>query len=440
MKTMHTYFFRALSIVLLLSVVHPVSGQGRIIEKTYRWKQEVNEHVNFTFNNYDCDLVIHTWDRPEIEYRMSLDASLKSEDDARRLDAYVEELNFSSANGGVKFDNRFWTNKKVVMGRSTITLKGEKTIRFSEFKMKGEMWIPENCNLILVSKYSEIMADDLNGRVSLDLYNDKMFGGLVNSNADIRAKYSTLEFKDMKDLKIDFYDTDMEAGVIGRLEAVSRYSNFKSGDAGDIRIDSYTDKYSFGNTGDIKFTNKYSDLKALNTGYIELDTYNGTVSVTLVEDMDLKSKYSKYEIGTARNLNITEAYSDSYKIGKLNALNIMESKYGVYKIDHLESSFILKEGYSDKFYVSETGAFKGMKLNGKYILMEMALDKDLTYQFEANVKYPRFEINEEAMTVRSKIRDGSDLQMKAVKGTESEGMPAFIINGYEMAVTLTENF
>ncbi len=436
---MNIYFYRALTIVLLLTVMHNVSGQGKKIEKTYSWKQEVNEHVNFTFNNYDCDLVIHTWDKPEIEYSMSVDATLKSEEDASRLDAYIAELEFSHSYGGSKFDNRFWTSKKVVMGRKTITLKGEKTIRFSEFKMKGELWIPENCKLILQSKYSEIMADDLNGRVSLDLYNDKLFGGLVNSNVDIRAKYSTVEFKDMKDLKIDFYNTDMEAGVIGSLEGVSKYSNFKSGDAGKISIDSYNDKYSFGNTGDIKFTNKYSDLKALNSGYVELDSYNGTVSFTLVEDIDLKSKYGKYEIGAARNLNIISAYNDSYKIGKLNALNITESKYGVYKIDHLESSFILAEGYSDKFYISGTGAFKGMKLKGKYIVVEMALDKDLNYRFEANVKYPKFKINEEAMDVRIKIKEGSDLQMEAIKGAKSEGMPAFFVNGYEMAVTLTEN-
>lgn len=439
MKTRNTYFYRALGIILLLALMHHVSGQDRKLEKTYSWKQKVNEHVNFTFNNYDCDLVIHTWDKAEIAYSMSVDATLKTGEDAGRLDAYIEELEFSDSNGGVKFDNRFWTSKKVLMGRKTMTLKGEKTIPFSEFNMKGEMWIPENCRLILMSKYSEIMADDLNGRVSLDLYNDKLFGGFVNNNIDIRAQYSTLEFKDMKNVKIDFYNTDMEAGVIGNLDAVSKYSNFKSGNAGKITIDSYNDKYSFGNTGDIKFINKYSDLKALNSGYITLDSYNGTVSFTLVEDIDLQSKYGKYEIGEARNLNIISAYNDSYKIGKLNALNVTESKYGVYKIDHLESSFVLAEGYSDKFYVSGTGAFKGMKLNGKYIQLEMALDKDLNYSFQANVKYPKFDINEEAMDVKIKIREGSDLQMEAIKGAKSEGMPSFFVNGYEMAVTLTEH-
>lgn len=435
---MNTYFYRAFIIVLLFAIGLNGFGQSKKIEKTYRWKQDVNEYVNFSFNNYDCDLIIHTWDKSEIEYSMSVDATLKSEEDASRLDAYIEELEFSHSNGGSKFDNRFWTSKKAVLGRKTITLKGEKTIRYSEFKMKGELWIPENCNLTLQSKYSEIMADDLNGRVSLDLYNDNLFGGLVNSNMEIRAKYSTLEFQDMKDIKADFYNTNIEAGTIGNLVAESKYSNFKFGDAGKLDIHSYNDKYAFENTGDIKFTNKYSDLKALNSGSVELDSYNSTVIITSAEDIDLNSKYGKYEIGVARKLIITSAYNDSYKIDKLDALNITQSKYGVYKIDHLESSFILKDGYSDKFYVADTGNLKGVKLSGKYILLEMALEKDLNYSFKAEVKYPKFEINEEAMNVQIKIKEGSDLKMEAVKGLKSEGMPAFFVNGYEMAVTLTE--
>lgn len=438
MKWMRTYFFSALAISVCLTMGMNGFGQGKKIEKSYQWYYDVDEHMKFTFNNYDCDLTIHTWDKPEIEYKMSVDVTLKTEEDAERLDSYIENLEFSHSVGSVEFNNRFWTSKKSVVGKKTITLKGEKTIRFVEFKMKGEMWIPENCIFYLSSKYSEIDVEDLNGRVYLDLYNDKFFGGSMNSNIKIKAKYSTLEFENLKDIEANLYNTDIEAGDIGSLQVESKYSNLKVGDAGKIEINAYSDKYSFGNTGDIKFIDKYSDLKALKSEHIELDCYNSTVNITAVEDVDLKSKYGKYEIEHIRNLNITTAYNDKYRIGSLGILNIDESKYSVFKIDHLESSLLLKEGYSDKLFVTKTGAFKGMKVNGKYVVVEMALDKDLSYRFRANVKYPKFDIMEESMNVRRKIKEGSELEMEAIKGVESEGMPSFFINGYEMAVTLTE--
>ncbi len=440
MKGKLTYFYSIIAISTCLALGVNGYGQGKKLEKTYRWTYQVNEDVNFAFENYDCNLTIHTWDKPEIEYVMTVDATLKSEEDARKLDDHINDLKFSNSTSSVHIDNRFWTGKKVVMGRKIMTLKGARTIRFSEFKMKGEMWIPKNSNLNLTSKYSEIEVEDLNGRVSLDLYNDKIYGGLVNSNITIAAKYSTLEFTDMKDIKADLYNTTFESGNIGSLSVVSKYSTFKAGNAGKVDMDAYNDKYAFGSIGDIRFIDKYSDLRAEQAGHTELDCYTSTVIISRVEDVDLKSKYGSYEFKEARNLNIETTYNDKYSIDSLGTLSIADSKYGVYKIAYLERSLLLSEGYSDKLYVTKTGSLKGMKVNGKYVVVEMALDKDYSYRFNANVKYPKFDINEESMIVRKKIKESSELEMEAIKGTESEGMPSFFVNGYDMAVTLTQQF
>ncbi|TFH21644.1 MAG: hypothetical protein E4H10_15040 [Bacteroidia bacterium] len=439
MKAMKTYFYSALALTLFLAMGLDGFGQGNKVEKTFQWKYKVDESVKFTFNNYNCDLIIHTWDKPEVEYKMAVDATLNSAEEARELEDFINKLEFSHSTGSLEFDNRFWTSKKTVMGRSTITLKGGGKLRFKEFKTKGEMWIPEACILDLQSKYSEINLDDINGRLSLDLYNDKLYGGTVNSSLKIAAKYSTLEFKNVKDIDADLYNTNIETGDAGDLDIVSKYSDFRSGNVGKVTIDAYNDKYSFENTGDIKFTDKYSDLNAKISGHIRLDCYNSTVNLVSAQDVELTSKYGKYAIEGARNLNIATSYNDNYKMGSLHSLNISESKYGIYKVNHLESSLLLKDGYSDKFFVTKTGNFKEVKIVGKYIVVEMALDKDLSYRFKANVKYPKFEINEEAMNIRVKIKEGSDLQMEAIKGQEREGMPAFFVNGYEMAITLIDN-
>jgi len=438
MNGRRSYFFSITAILCCLTLGLNGYGQSKEIEKTYRWSYAVNQDVNFSFNNYDCDLIIHTWDKPEISYSMTVDATLRSAEDARRLDAYIDDLNFSHSAGSAKFNNRFWSSKKTVMGRKTMTLKGERTIRFTEFKMKGELWIPVNASLNLSSKYSVIEVEDLNGRVSLDLYNDKLYGKQVNSAMLLAAKYSTLEFSETKDIKADLYNTTLEAGDVGSLNIVSKYSRFKAGDAGTVDIDAYNDKYYLGRAGDIRFIDKYSDLTALQTGYTELDCYNSTVHIARMEDVDLKSKYGSYEFKKARNLNISSAYSDKFLIDSLKTLNVADTKYGVFKIDHLESSLLLDEGYSDKLFVKESGNLRGVKLNGKYMLLEMAVDKALSFRFQANVKYPKFDIHEESMVVRKKIMDGSAMEMEALKGQEKEGMPSFFVNGYEMAVILTE--
>jgi hypothetical protein len=259
----------------------------------------------------------------------------------------------------------------------------------------------------------------------------------MNSSLKVVAKYSTLEFKQMNDITADLYNTDVEAGNIGNLEAISKYSTFRAGDAGKVDIDAYNDKYYLGNTGDIHLTDKYSILNVLNAGHIKLDCYNSTVQLKSAEDVEVISKYGKYEMGGAHNLNIISAFNDTYRIEHLESLNVNDSKYAVYKIEHLEHSLLLKEGYSDKIQVTETGALKELKVNGKYVSVEMALDKGLDYRFFADVKYGKLDINEEAMIVKRKIKEGPALEMEAIKGVEREGMPSFFVNGYDMAVTLT---
>ncbi len=44
------------------------------------------------------------------------------------------------------------------------------------------------------------------------------------------------------------------------------------------------------------------------------------------------------------------------------------------------------------------------------------------------------------MNVKIKIKEGSGLQMDAIKGSKSEGMLSFFVNGYDMGITLTEQY
>ena len=84
---------------------------------------------------------------------------------------------------------------------------------------------------------------------------------------------------------------------------------------------------------------------------------------------------------------------------------------------------LLKEGYSDKFFITRTSAdFKGIKVNGKYVKIEMAVDEALNYRFKANLKYPKLDIDEESMDVRIKILESSQLEMEATKGPVTEGI------------------
>ena len=56
----------------------------------------------------------------------------------------------------------------------------------------------------------------------------------VTGKTEIEDKYSTIEFKDMKDLKADLYNSKFEAGNTGDLKIESKYSKVTAVSSGNL--------------------------------------------------------------------------------------------------------------------------------------------------------------------------------------------------------------
>jgi hypothetical protein len=366
-----------------------------------------------------------------------MDAKTRSDEDASVLDNYLQNLKFTNSASSVKFGNSFWETRNNIMGRMTIKLEGGKVITLSEFSMKGELWIPSGCRFELISKYSEINMEDFAGQLFLDLYNDNLYGGNVKGKTDIKDKYSTIEFKDMKDLKADLYNSKLEAANTGNLKIESKYTKVNALSSGSLEINSYNDKYSIPKTGDITFTAKYSDLKTESSGQIILDCYEGTVVMKEVKDIKITSKYADFQFGIAEDISVASSYSDKMVADKLNSLIINESKYCSYRMDELVSSVTESDGYEDKFSIMKTGQdFKEINVNGKYVDIALSLPKTTDFRFKAKITYPKLDMDESLFKTKIKVSEGSQLEYDAIRGTEKDGMPLIEINGYQMSLKI----
>ena len=440
MKTKKQYFCKSLFLLVFLSISIAGYGQDNKLQKTYSWSYKANEDVDLFFNNYNSDLAIKTWDKPLIEYKLHLVAKGASEDDAKRLDSYLKNKTFSNSPERANIDMKFWNRRTTIMNRTKLKLEGEKEVILNEFKVTGELTIPKKCNLDLTSKYSDIELADILGKLTLKLYNDKLYGGKVDNEAVISAKYSTIEFSDIKEgADITLYNTDFEANSIGDTKFESKYSKVFINTSGSLEMGSYNDKFNFEKTGDIKFTAKYSSLRSEKSSSLKADCYNCTVVIDQLEDIELVSKYSKFEFVKGGECNISASYNDGINSTQLKSLQIVESKYGTFKIDKLTSVLSVGTGYNDKFIIPETGDnFKSLNVNGKYEKITIGIPANLDYRFKANIKYPKLDINEENFTNKTKIVESSTVEYDAVKGKEYEGMPEIKIEGYDISLSITD--
>jgi hypothetical protein len=439
MKAMKKLLFNTIILIVYAGSTSLTFASARDLQKTFTWNYKINNDALVQVNNYDCDLVIHTWDKDEAEYRLSVKAETRSDEDAQLLENFIRNLLFSHSSSSVSFDNRFWESRNTIMGRMTMKLKGGKNVSLTAFEITGELWIPKGCKFKLGSKYSEINMEDFSGPLNIDLYNDNFYGGKLGSNAEITDKYSTIEFKDIKDLRADLYNSKFDAGDCGKLDIQSKYSKIICKNSGDLEINGYNDKYSFIKTGNISFTAKYSDLETESSGRAELDCYEGTISLKEVKDVRIQSKYADFRFDVAANCSISSSYETKITAGKLKSLDISESKYCTYKVDEIVNSLSESDGYQDKFYTFRLGEdFKGIKVNGKYLELSLEIPKTTDYRFKANIKYPDFDINESAFKPVVKIEKGSQIEYDAIKGTEKDGMPLIEVNGYQVTLKIRE--
>ena len=437
MKATGKLIFRTIALIIYIGLASVASASATDLQKTYTWKYGVNKDGSVTLDNYDCNITIHIWDKDETEYHLTIDAKTRSDEDAAILDKYLQDLKFTNSTSSVSFRDSFWETRNNIMGRMTMKLNGGKVVSLTEFSMKGELWIPSGCRFGLTSKYSEINMADFSGQLNLDLYNDNFYGSNLTGRTVLEYKYSTIEFKDIKDLKADLYNSKFEAGNSGDLNIESKYSKVTLLSSGILAINSYNDKYNIPKTGDISFVAKYSDLKTENSGLANLDCYEGTVIIKEARAIKITSKYADFQFGKVDNVSIESSYSDKLSAGMINAIRINESKYCSFRVDELSNSFVENDGYEDKItIIKTTEEFNKLSIDGKYVNISLSLAKSLDYRFKAKITYPKLEIDESKFVTKTKIIEGSQLEYDAIKGIEKSGMPVIEVNGYQMSLKI----
>ncbi len=424
----------SLVLLLLLATLSLVAQTGDKIDKSYKWTYDLETEGALELENYDCDIIIHTWDKEKAELQLHVLADLKNDKDAKIMDQHIRDLKFDHSPSRVSFKTKFWESRRQIITKKTIRLKKGLTMPYTKLKVKAELWLPKSASLKLKSKYSRIDMEEIYGKLILDLYNDNLKGESAGGNMGIVAKYATIEFYDCKDIKANLYDSNFTSGETGNCDYTSKYSKVTSTKALTLNIDSYNDKYLFETCGNIDMVSKYTDLTTKEAGEVKIDSYEGSYTINNSQNIEIvNSRYTNFVNETAKDLHIANIYEGSISSSHINSLSIKESKYVVYKLGTLNKSLSLEVGYEDDFFIDALGSdFSGIDLNGKYIKCETAIPDDLNFKIKADIKYPHLDLEKAELTTRIKIQESSQLEFEAYKGEDSSTLPLISLSGYEM--------
>lgn len=436
MKKIENYHYRLLTALIATLLSLSSFAQGSRLDKSYKWEYQAGPGKTIAIENYDCDIVIHTWERAEVKYELSVVAEMNSAHEAELLDSFLKNLSFKNNSSRVDLSNRFWTKRVTLLNRKTITLPNNEKLLYSEMNLSAEVWLPADATLEIESKYSGITMDEMTGNTRLSLYSDKL-NGTGCGNIDIEAKYSNIELGNTGTLKAVLYDSNLSTGNSKNIFIDSKYSTVTGINAGDLIIDSYDDKISFESSQNTGFTSKYSDLKIGTTSDLILDTYNGSVTTKSSNLVRITGKYSTYKMGNSTGCTILSAYDSKITFDDLATIRVDESKYTTYIINQLGNSFRLLSGYDDNIKISSVAtSFSLFSANGKYVKSSINIPETMNCLVKADAKYAKIDIDENLFKSKINIVESSNTRLEALKGEEKKGMPRIEVTGYNISLSV----
>ncbi|MBT8350231.1 MAG: hypothetical protein KJO26_03215 [Deltaproteobacteria bacterium] len=435
------FYSRLWGIALFIPLLIQANAQEQL-DETYTWDFDVNPNAKIVLANYDCDMQITTSETNKVQLELNLQAESISDEDMQTLVDFMDGLDFNASADRVELSTKIYRKMNsihlgVASKIDVLLLNGEK-VKLKKFKVKAALKLPDDARFEFQSKYSKIFMDNIM-ELTLNSYDDKIYGKDVLLPSKIQSKYSDLEFNNMNNITMSLYDDNFTAAKTGHLKIESKYTNFEIEEAGNIQIVGYDDNMNFVRTGNISLKTKYTKLSAEKAGTLLLDIYDSNIEISKITDLSISnSKYSKYIFNELNDVKVVKSYDDHFELGETNSLKVNESKYTKYIIDLLKVGARLT-GYDDDLHIdrAET-SFKYLDVDEKYGNIKISIPVQLALKIDSKTKYGKLNFEESDFETRVRIKDGSEQEYIGFRGSESEGMPYIIIRGYDVSLSLNQ--
>jgi len=181
-------------------------------------------------------------------------------------------------------------------------------------------------------KYEDLILPDLNGELSLTLYESDLKAGIIGGKASISMKYSKGAIGSLQDVNLTLYEAKAEinhAGNIDNLKIQAKYCNF---DLKSVKSVSFLEAY------EVKFSSSFVGIFSGNSKYGEYNIYHLDRSLDLSSSYEDKIKIER--IGKMfTGISVTSKYTDVDIIFETGTLYKIDATLKYTDIDFPESAF-----------------------------------------------------------------------------------------------------
>lgn len=272
---------------------------------------------------------------------------------ALNLKSKYNDIDIAALKGDVDFDLyevdltiASFKNGQFNMKYSSANIGNGETAKLDVYECEIEIKDINTCNVN--TKYSEFNIENA-GNITLGSYEDEFEIMNLTHGLTGQAKYSNFKIEgDVNYIKIDVYESDIEAKNIKKLAYTSKYSSFKALNIGSAKCESlYETEIYAANVGDFSCTeSKYDN--------IEFESISKSLIFTSAYELDLNIQNAKSSF---------ESFKGDFKYGSVTmpldpALEFslkFDTKYG--DVDFPKNRLKVKDmnfGDSKKYFEGQT--------------------------------------------------------------------------------------
>ncbi len=354
-------------ICFLLFGISASAARGKFT-KTIKETFRLEENTSIEAANKHGDMHIHTWEKNEVSFEVTVTVEAKTEADAEDELERVD-VEFTNIPGVVRAETT-WREKErkgwwIFDWNSWGNWDGWED--GNKVRVDYEIYLPAKNVINLSNKYGNINFPTFDNDAKFTVKYGNMTGERVGGNLN---------------LDIGYGDADIKS-VGGESQVNIKYGKFRAGVLQNIDMDSKYSKIYLDHTHDIRINSKYD--------HYELGEIN---------NLDSDSKYDDFEIEKVNNIEIDSKYSD-YKIYEMTGEGDFDMEYGDAKIKNM------------------TANFGNLQIEGSYANFTFFMPSDAAYEVDAKNSYGDLDFpNDGHLNIR---KDGADEEVEGYVGNSNSG-------------------
>jgi len=319
-----------------------------------------------------------------------------------------------------------------------ISLKNGEKVSVTKFKASYTLWIPENIEFALDSKYNDVEISDFTGNFNFDLYDTDIRAGDFGDNSTFNAKYSSFSIGNGKNVSFDIYDCDVTGKDLDDVKIITKYSSLTFSSVKSATIQSYDDDFDIQNLTGIQAKASYSSFllggQMKNSGF---DLYDSDVKGGSYESLNYSAKYSELIADKIGDLNIDVIYDCTLKIGNVDDLTCNESKYDDIYLGVAATSIKMPDAYDIQLTVNKLPhTFSSFPGNFKYGTVTLNADSLLNYRLSCQKTYGSLNYPKERFTNKPSLYIEKDSKTQFENSTAPDANCEISFTAYDLNFTI----